>query len=62
MAYGQYPRLHDLQPLDLSFSTMYSSALWRTDSDTIVFAKINKLPPPLSKRPLFEINKHPGGA
>ena len=28
----------------LGFSTMYSSSLWRTD--TIVFAKLNKLPPP----------------
>ena len=39
--------------LYLSFSTLYSSFLWRTD--TIVFAKLNK--PPLN---VFEINK-PGG-
>ena len=54
MVYGQYPRLHDLQPLDLSFSTMYSSALWRTDSDTIVFAKINKLPRLSQKDPCLK--------
>ena len=41
--------------LYLSFSTLYSSSLWRTD--TIVFAKLNKRP--LSIKPssnAFEIN------
>ena len=31
------PRLHDFQLLDLSFSSMHSSFLWRTDA--IVSAK-----------------------
>ena len=64
------PRLNDLQLLVLSFSTLYSSCLWRTD--TVVFAKwnnlplLNKPPPPprLYWNPLkpFEIkNKPPGG-
>ena len=26
------PRLHDLQLLDLSFSSVHSSSLWRTDT------------------------------
>ena len=52
----------------LRFSTLYSSPLWRTD--TIVFAKLNKRPPPLSNSPssllstpsnMFEINSLPGG-
>ena len=44
--------------LYLSFSTLCSSFLWRTD--TIVHAKLNNSPPPLSnKLPLnvFEIKK-----
>ena len=53
--------------LYLSFCTLYSSSLWRTD--TVVFAKWNKLPllnkplPRLYWNPLkpFEINKPPGG-
>ena len=53
--------------LYFSFSTLYSSSLWRTD--TVVFAKWNKLPllnkplPRLYWNPLkpFEINKPPGG-
>ena len=40
----------------LGFSTLYSSPLWRTD--TIVFAKLHKLPLPSS---VFEINKPPWG-
>ena len=35
--------------LFLSFSTMYSSSLWRTD--TIVFAKLNKPPPAFKQAP-----------
>ena len=45
--------------LYLSFSTLYSSSLWRTDS--IVFSRLNK-PPVSFKTPLsngFEINKPP---
>ena len=57
--------------LYLSFSTFYSSALWRTD--TTVFAKLNKLPPPAVPSQIsplsllspslnvFEIDKPPGG-
>ena len=45
--------------LYLSFSTLYSSALWRTD--TIIFAKLNKSPlsnnPPPPSPSGFEINK-----
>ena len=46
--------------LYLSFSTLYSSSLWRTD--TIVRAKFNKPPPSLltppspHKKNMFEIN------
>ena len=55
--------------IDLIFSTLYSRSLWRTE--TIVFAKLNKPPPPLSNKPLsllsphsnvVEINKYPMGA
>ena len=59
--------------LYLSFSTLYSSSLWR--NDTIVWAKFNMHPsqisppvlqrtikPPLPSPPnVFEINKSPGG-
>ena len=55
------------------FSTFYSSALWRTE--TTVFAKLNKPPPPAAAVPsqisplsllspslnVFEIDKPPGG-
>ena len=53
-------RLHNLQPLSLSFSTLHPSFLWITD--TIVFAKLNKSS--LSSKPpskVFEINKAGGG-
>ena len=53
-------RLHNLQPLSLSFSTLHPSFLWITD--TIVFAKLNKSS--LSSKPpskVFEINKARGG-
>ena len=43
----------------LGFSTMYSSSLWRTD--TIVFAKLNKLPPPPPQVCLKQISP-PGGS
>ena len=43
--------------LYLSFSTLYSSSAWRTD--TIVFAKLNKRPPsPTSHKCFFSV-KHP---
>ena len=55
--------------LDLSFSVLYSSSLWR--ADTIVFPKLNKSPLPLSTPPSLlnppspsnrlEMNKSPGG-
>ena len=59
--------------LYLSFSTLYSSSLWR--NDTIVWAKFNMhpsqisppslqrtiKPPPPSPPNVFEINKSPGG-
>ena len=45
--------------LYLSFSSFYSSSLWRTD--TIVFAKLNKLPLSRKHPPnVFEMN-NPGG-
>ena len=53
-------RLHNLQPLSLSFSTLHPSFLWITD--TIVFAKLNKSS--LSSKPpskVFETNKAFGG-
>ena len=34
------PRLHELQLPLLSFSTLYSSSLWR--ADTTIFTKLNK--------------------
>ena len=54
------PRLYDLQLLDLSFSTLHSSFLWR--ADTAIIAKLNKPPSLLSPPPpnIFEINKLPG--
>ena len=42
--------------LYLSFSTSYSSSLWRTD--TIVFCELDKAPPPLNG---LKISKPPGG-
>lgn len=53
-------RLHvTLNFMYLSYSTLLSNSLLRTD--TIIFAKLNK--PPLSTKPIsnvLEINKHPG--
>ena len=45
--------------LYLSFSTLYSSSSWRTD--TIVFAKLNKRPPPppLHKRASSQLSPPP---
>ena len=37
-------RLYDLKLLYLSFSTLYSSSLWRTD--TIIISKLNRPPSP----------------
>ena len=37
-------QLHDLKLLYLSFSTLYSSSLWRTD--TIIVSKLNRPPSP----------------
>ena len=55
-------RLHvTLNFLYLSYSTLLSNSLLRTD--TIIFAKLNKPPPLLSTKPIsnvLEINKHPG--
>ena len=45
--------------LYLTFPTLHSSSLWRTD--TIFFAKLNKSPLSLLRRTppyVFEINKH----
>ena len=54
-------RLHvTLNFMYLSYSTLLSNTLLRTD--TIIFAKLNKPPPPLSTKPIsnvLEINKHP---
>ena len=52
------PRLHDLQRLVLKLSTLYFSFSWRTN--TIVFAKLNKPPPP-SQMCLKEISPLGGG-
>ena len=48
--------------LNLSFSTLHSSSLGRTD--TIVFAKLNKTPSRMTPPPsnVFEMNKPLGGA
>lgn len=57
-------RLHvTLNFMYLSYSTLLSNSLLRTD--TIIFAKLNKPPPPrpLSTKPIsnvLEVNKHPG--
>ena len=60
--------LTTLDFLFLSFSTIHSSSLWRTD--TIFFAKLNKPPPPPSNKTpsllnlslnAFERNKTPPG-
>lgn len=56
-------RLHvTLNFMYLSYSTLLPNSLLRTD--TIIFAKLNKPPPPpISTKPIsnvLEINKHPG--
>ena len=40
------PQLQDSNFLYLSYSTLYSSPLWRTD--TIIFSKLNKAPLPFT--------------
>ena len=55
------PWLHDLLLLDLSFSSMHSTSLWRTG--TIVFAKLNTPPSQICSPPsnVFEKISPPGG-